>query len=162
MRHTVVENNNLVFKTFDEAKRYLIANPGGSIVRLDSNAGFYINFPNQKLDTKSKTQDVKDGDKAPAISSPSWRTSSPTPTDTTKRRTIRHKKKPLSSKNLPKSRTPQHTSSSRGVPGQPRVTHVPKQTDDYPKQYIDEPLGTREEHYKMKSRQGFKNKTGNH
>ena len=98
----------------------------------------------------------KDGDKTPAISS------SPIPTDTTKRRTIRHNKKTLSSKNLPKSRTPQHTSVSRGAPGKPKVTHIPKETDDYPKQYIDEPLGTREDHYKMKGRQGFKNKTGKH
>ena len=98
----------------------------------------------------------KDGDKTPAISS------SPIPTETTKRRTIRHKKKPLSSKNLPKTRTPQHTSESRGAPGKPKVTHVPKETDEYPKQYIDEPLGTREDHYKMKGRQGFKNKTGKH
>jgi len=100
----------------------------------------------------------KDGDKTPAISS------STIPTQTTKRRTTWHKNtpKPLSSKNLPKTRTPQHTSSSRGAPGKPKVTHIPKETDDYPKQYIDEPLGTREDHYKMKGRQGFKNKTGKH
>ena len=101
----------------------------------------------------------KDGDKTPAISS-----FPPTPTDTINRRTIRHKNNPgpLSSKNLPKSRTPPHTSASRGAPGKPKVTHIPKETDDYPKQYIDEPLGTREDHYKMKGRQGFKNKTGKH
>ena len=107
----------------------------------------------------SEIYNGRNGDKTPAISS-----SSPAPTDTTKRRTTWHKNtpKPLSSKNLPKSRTSQHTSSSRGAPGKPRVTNIPKETDDYPKQYIDEPLGTREEHYKMKGRQGFKNKTGKH
>tara|TARA_B100000959_G_C14762473_1_gene533959 strand:+ start:166 stop:804 length:639 start_codon:yes stop_codon:yes gene_type:complete len=107
----------------------------------------------------SEIYNGRNGDKTPAISS-----SSPAPTDTTKRRTTWHKNtpKPLSSKNLPKSRTSQHTSSSRGAPGKPRVTNIPKETDDYPKQYIDEPLGTREDHYKMKGRQSFKNKTDKH
>ena len=56
----MLENNNLVFKTFDEAKRYLIANPGGSIVRLDNNQGFNIKYPNKNVEAQTQPSSVQE------------------------------------------------------------------------------------------------------
>jgi len=47
------------------------------------------------------------------------------------------------------------TSSS----GAKKATHVPKPENKYPKQYIDEPLGTREDSKKMYGRQGAINRS---
>ena len=54
----MVDNNNLVFKTFDEGKRYLIANPGGSIVRLDNNQGFNTSVYSARCSTFSLLQGI--------------------------------------------------------------------------------------------------------
>lgn len=174
----LVSNNNLVFKTFDEAKKYLLSNPGGSIVRLDSNAGFYINLHNTKLSTKPTIHETRKANKTPAISSHSKQISSTKPKDSEelktptwktaklsdpiKSRVIKHKRNPINSNNLPKSRTTQHTSPSRRAPGKPMRTHSPEQSDNFPKKYIDEPTGSREDFKKMRGRQHFGNKTGNH
>ena len=70
--------------------------------------------------------------------------------------------KKLSSNTLPKIRPDQETSPSRGAPGKPMRTHSPEQVDNFPKQYIDEPTGSREDFKKMRGKQHFRNKTGNH
>ena len=77
---------------------------------------------------------------------------------------IKSKKNPnkLSSDTLPKIRPDQETSPSRGAPGMPLSTHSPEQVDSFPKQYIDEPTGSREDFKKMRGKQHFRNKTGNH
>jgi len=49
-------------------------------------------------------------------------------------------------------------SSSRS-PDEKRATHSPKPENKYPKQYIDEPLGTREDSKKMYGRQGAINRS---
>jgi|GEM_PF-3140005 len=49
-------------------------------------------------------------------------------------------------------------SSSKNPDGK-RATHSPKPANKYPKQYIDEPLGTREDSKKMYGRQGVINKS---
>ncbi len=49
-------------------------------------------------------------------------------------------------------------SSSRSPDGK-RATHSPKPANKYPKQYIDEPLGTREDSKKMYGRQGAINRS---
>ena len=80
-------------------------------------------------------------------------------TSSIEKKVIKHKNtsKPLSSKNIPTSRTTPH--KGKKYSSNTRTTFP---ENDFPKQYIDEPLGTREDHNKMKGRQGFKNKTGNH
>ncbi len=49
-------------------------------------------------------------------------------------------------------------SSSKSPDGK-RATHSPKPVNKYPKQYIDEPLGTREDSKKMYGRQGAINRS---
>jgi len=48
---------------------------------------------------------------------------------------------------------------SKSSSGTKKATHVPKPENKYPKQYIDEPLGTREDSKKMYGRQGAINKS---
>ena len=44
----MIDKNYLVFDSFEAAKRYLLENPGGSIVRLDNNEGFSVKLTNIK------------------------------------------------------------------------------------------------------------------
>ena len=41
-------NTKKLFSSFEEAKNYLLANPGGSIVRLDNNEGYCVQLPIKK------------------------------------------------------------------------------------------------------------------
>lgn len=82
-------------------------------------------------------------------------------TQTPKKFNKNHPKR-LSKNTLPKTRPDQETVSSKSAPGKPIRTHSPEQTDSFPKQYIDEPTGSREDFKKMRGRQHFGNKTGNH
>lgn len=59
------DKNNLIFDTFIQAKNALKDYPGGSLVRLDSNDGFYIKLPNNKA--AIKPQPDKKIDIAPQI-----------------------------------------------------------------------------------------------
>jgi len=80
----------------------------------------------------------------------------------TSRKLINNQPKKLSNNTLPKIRPNQETGSSISAPGKPKRTHSPEQTDSFPKQYIDEPTGSREDFKKMRGKQHFGNKTGNH
>jgi hypothetical protein len=59
------DKNNLIFDTFIQAKNALKDYPGGSLVRLNSNDGFYIKLPNNKA--AIKPQPYKKIDIAPQI-----------------------------------------------------------------------------------------------
>jgi hypothetical protein len=45
-------NTKKLFSSFNEAKNYLLANPGGSIVRLDNNEGYCVKLPIKKAPEK--------------------------------------------------------------------------------------------------------------
>jgi len=137
----------VIFKTFEEARDYIKKDPiGKSWVRLDDGLGYEVKSNQPSYPTK-KTH------KKNTIS-----------TSLRKRTTILSTPLVLNTK---KTVQPLQTrvqsskgkiSSSRSPDGR-RATHSPKPANKYPKQYIDEPLGTREDSKKMYGRQGAINKT---
>tara|TARA_B100000953_G_scaffold47081_1_gene35895 strand:- start:8 stop:583 length:576 start_codon:yes stop_codon:yes gene_type:complete len=191
----VVENNNLVFKTFDEAKRYLITNPGGSIVRLDSNDGFYIKLPNntaikpqpnkkidiasqvhKSIDIKTKLPDYKkkkdvnnllySKNELKNLVKDSIKNNQQEKNESGAELNSQQEKNQKKIKELKakiKKDTPKYNKgpSRASFPFKKSTKKQVEPEADY-KRYIDEPLGTREDFKKMKGRQGFKNKTGNH
>ena len=162
------DNNNLVFKTFDEAKRYLIANPGGSIVRLDNNQGFNIKYPNKNVEAQTQPSSVQEIEAARdnydlPYTDDEWKEMDKD-SKLQAIRTAKQKKEQKLRKKLfdelnakikknKYNKKPQETSYPKP---KPKIAEA-----DF-KRYIDEPLGTRDDFKSMRGKQGFGNKTGNH
>ena len=156
------------FSTFEEAKKFLIANPGGSIVRLANNDGFCVKLPNiQQKDLSAK----------PLYSETALKGAVQQMTSELNRKEVERKEK-ISEinqkqkhelkgrikalKEIESLATPKKNNYNK----EPLKTSYPKKTPqkvepDF-KQYIDEPTGSREDFKKMRGKQHFGNKTGNH
>ena len=171
------DNNNLVFKTFDEAKRYLIANPGGSIVRLDNNQGFNIKYPNKNVEAQtqpSSVQEIKarDNDDLPYTEDELKDLAKDSMLQA--KRATKQKQKQKEQKQKQKEQKLRKKlfgelnakTKKNNYNKKPQETSYPKPKPkiaeaDF-KRYIDEPLGTRDDFKSMRGKQGFGNKTGNH
>ena len=153
-----MSNKQIIFNSFEEAKKHLIANLGGSIIRLDNNEGFCVKPKQIKLSKNTGSLGIKREEFNKKFST---EMSGPV---ITKKKTSYRKKKLLNPNILPQSRSSPSPKgqSNHLAPGHAPRTHAPKESNNYPKQYIEENLGTRDEFKKMRGKQHFGNKTGNH
>ena len=169
----------VIFKTFEEARGYIQKDPvGKSWVRLDDGSGFEVKSKNGELIEPKETLANNDNE----ILSEKELKSGIYKTPVSAR--VKKKKWSHSTKKKPKKKivsatfgTKSFNSKGAFKPLEKRetiikgkvvdkstvnvklATHAPKPENKYPKQYIDEPLGTREDSKKMYGRQGAINRS---
>ena len=179
------DKNNLVFDTFIQAKNALLKDyPGGSLVRLDSNDGFYIKLPNNN--TAIKPQPYKNIDIEPKLPEYEGKKDvnnllysknelknlvndqiKKNQKEKTEREAVlkrQQEENQIKIKEL-KAKIKKHTPNYNKGPSRasfPLKKSTKKQVEPDFKRYIDEPLGTRDDFKSMKGKQSFSNKTGKH
>ena len=134
----------MFFKTFKEARDYIKNDPSGkSLVRLENGAGYevkssqssYLSKKNHVISSRSSKKKRIVLSMPPAL-------------------------KPATVQPIQKrAQTAKGKISHSKSPDGERATHSPLSINKYPKQYIDEPLGTREDAKKMRGRQSAINRS---
>ena len=151
-----MSNTQRTFSSFIEAKKFLIANPGGSIVRLDNNEGFYIKLPS------NRASEVKKNDSKPIYSESDIKSIVAEKAAELDREKIERKKRIEALKEIEKLATPKKINYNKEPLKNSYPKKKPQKAEADFKRYIDEPTGSREDFKKMRGKQHFGNKTGNH
>ena len=164
----MIDKNYLVFDSFEAAKRYLLENPGGSMVRLDNNEGFSVKLTNIKqqknsikpiysktdlrdiIRHKSSEFDRKKLERKERIS------------EINQRQSDELKERVKALKEIDKLATPKKINYNKEPLKNSYPKKKPQKAEADFKRYIDEPTGSREDFKKMRGKQHFGNKTGNH